>query len=228
METKETKLCKHCQTEIPKKAKVCPNCRKKQGGKLKWIIIAVVVLVIIGSMAGGSDESNNSNVASSSTNKTTVETSNEKNTIEDNVSNSNTEVEEIIEIETETVIEEPIETEEEYKASCEEYKYKDVLRNPEDYVGKRIKVTVKISTVHEASWLNDGKYYFAYSESDYGWYGDKYGIFDRREEQNPKLLEDDVITVYGEISDPEYTTSLIISSSELFCIDMKYIDFISE
>ena len=28
----ETKVCKHCQTEIPKKAKVCPNCRKKQGG----------------------------------------------------------------------------------------------------------------------------------------------------------------------------------------------------
>ncbi len=46
--TNETKLCKHCQTEIPKKAKVCPNCRKKQGGKLKWIIIAIVVIGIIG------------------------------------------------------------------------------------------------------------------------------------------------------------------------------------
>lgn len=53
---KETKLCKHCQTEIPKKAKVCPNCRKKQGGKLKWIIIAIVALIAIGSMASGGDE----------------------------------------------------------------------------------------------------------------------------------------------------------------------------
>ena len=25
-----TKLCKHCKTEIPYDAKVCPNCRKKQ------------------------------------------------------------------------------------------------------------------------------------------------------------------------------------------------------
>lgn len=50
---KETKLCKHCQTEIPKKAKVCPNCRKKQGGKLKWIIIAVAAIIIIASAAGG-------------------------------------------------------------------------------------------------------------------------------------------------------------------------------
>lgn len=71
MGTKETKLCKHCQTEIPKKAIVCPNCRRKQGGKLKWIIIAIVVLAIIGSLAGGSDEkkSNVSETTNQSTNK---------------------------------------------------------------------------------------------------------------------------------------------------------------
>lgn len=55
----ETKLCKHCQTEIPKKAKVCPNCRKKQGGIGKWIIIAVIVVLILGSVGGGDDESTN-------------------------------------------------------------------------------------------------------------------------------------------------------------------------
>lgn len=53
----ETKMCKHCQTEIPKKAKVCPNCRKKQGGKLKWIIIVIVVIAIIGGAMGGNDDS---------------------------------------------------------------------------------------------------------------------------------------------------------------------------
>lgn len=54
----ETKICKHCQTEIPKKAKICPNCRKKQGGKLKWIIIVILVIGIIGAaMGGGDDES---------------------------------------------------------------------------------------------------------------------------------------------------------------------------
>ena len=52
----ETKVCKHCQTEIPKKAKVCPNCRKKQGGLIKWIIIGVIAIAIIGSLAGGSDD----------------------------------------------------------------------------------------------------------------------------------------------------------------------------
>lgn len=52
----ETKLCKHCQSEIPKKAKVCPNCRKKQGGILKWIILAVIVLGLAGACAGGGDD----------------------------------------------------------------------------------------------------------------------------------------------------------------------------
>lgn len=53
---KETKMCKHCKTEIPKGAKVCPQCRKKQGGKLKWIIIVFVVFGFIGvATSGGSD-----------------------------------------------------------------------------------------------------------------------------------------------------------------------------
>ena len=57
MKKKEgTKLCKHCKTEIPAGAKVCPNCRKKQGGKLKWILIVLVVVVIIGAAAGGSGD----------------------------------------------------------------------------------------------------------------------------------------------------------------------------
>lgn len=207
-ESMETKLCKHCQSEIPKKAKVCPHCRKKQGGKLKWFIIAFVIIMVIGSFSDESEEPNKS--------------------IENEVSESaeNNKSEESAEVTDKETIEE---TEEEYKASCVEYKYKDVLRNPGDYIGKRIKVTAKISSVHEASWMNDTKYYFAYSNDEYDlWLGDMYGVFDERSEENPKLLEDDIITVYGEISDPEYTTSLIVSGSELFCIDMKYIDFISE
>ena len=52
----QTKKCKHCKTEIPKDAKICPNCRKKQGGKLKWVIIAVVALGVIGAALGSGED----------------------------------------------------------------------------------------------------------------------------------------------------------------------------
>lgn len=51
-----TKICKHCKSEIPYEAKVCPQCRKKQGGKLKWVIIALVAILFIGAMAGNGEK----------------------------------------------------------------------------------------------------------------------------------------------------------------------------
>lgn len=64
--SQETKICKHCQSEIPKKAKVCPQCRKKQGGKMKWIVIAVLFVAIIGIAAGGGDDDKPKKVAETS------------------------------------------------------------------------------------------------------------------------------------------------------------------
>lgn len=75
----QTKKCKHCQSDIPKKAKVCPNCRKKQGGILKWILIIVIALVLIGMITGGEEEkpekisSNSSNTESSTSSETKTE-----------------------------------------------------------------------------------------------------------------------------------------------------------
>lgn len=54
-EKSETKLCKYCKTEIPYDAKVCPNCKKKQGGKGCLIaILAVIVIIIIIAVASSS------------------------------------------------------------------------------------------------------------------------------------------------------------------------------
>ncbi len=52
-----TKLCKYCKSEIPADAKVCPNCRKKQGMKIwQMVLILIVVIGIIGAVAGGGNE----------------------------------------------------------------------------------------------------------------------------------------------------------------------------
>lgn len=65
-----TKICKHCKTEIPYEAKVCPQCRKKQGGVLKWVIICIVAIFIIGAATGGGDDESKEADNTSSANNT--------------------------------------------------------------------------------------------------------------------------------------------------------------
>lgn len=51
----ETKTCKYCQSEIPKKAKICPICKKKQKGKSKFIIFAAIIILVIAIAVSGGD-----------------------------------------------------------------------------------------------------------------------------------------------------------------------------
>lgn len=70
-----TKLCKYCSSEIPAGAKICPNCRKKQGksGCLIAIIAVVVILVLVGIASGGGSDDKTS--SSSSQGSTTAQSS---------------------------------------------------------------------------------------------------------------------------------------------------------
>lgn len=54
-----TKICKYCKTEIPYDAKVCPQCRKKQGKGCMPVIVGFIVLMLIVGLFGGGDESSN-------------------------------------------------------------------------------------------------------------------------------------------------------------------------
>ena len=57
MSEEKTKKCKHCKMDIPKDAKICPHCRKKQkSGILKWVVLILIIGVVIG-VATGEDKS---------------------------------------------------------------------------------------------------------------------------------------------------------------------------
>ena len=48
------KKCKYCKSEIDNKAKICPNCKKKQGPHIvRWVILGIIAIAIIGAIAGG-------------------------------------------------------------------------------------------------------------------------------------------------------------------------------
>lgn len=72
----KTKNCKYCQSEISPKAKICPVCRKKQGGGLlKKIGIGFLVFIFLGVIAnmfgnGNSSSNNQTNQTVNSTNNT--------------------------------------------------------------------------------------------------------------------------------------------------------------
>ena len=121
----------------------------------------------------------------------------------------------------------PTESKEDYIASCEEYKYKDVLRNFDEYGGKRIKVTLYVmDSPEEGKDDNYVKYYVAGTSS--GLNLEMYAIADLRYDKNPKILNSDTITVYGEITGIRELTNSLNKTYEGIVIDMKYVEIVEE
>lgn len=251
--------CPECDREVSDIAKSCPHCgfpissienvnlnepkkdntfyerptqsllirEEKPNGKRTFFW---VVLVVIGMFAGCGACSTSSEPEEVELTADDFETYDEyvesKRIVPEETTVEETVIEETTEEPQTEIAEIPME---EYIAQCQEYNYKDVLRNPSDYVGQKVKITVKISSVHEASWLYNNKYYFAYSNDEYDMYlGDRYAIIDKRYDNSLKLLDEDIILVYGEIAEPEETKSYIVNSEELFTIDMRYVELLGE
>lgn len=93
------KKCKYCQTEIEEKAKICPNCRKKQGAPGCLVVFLVFLgIIVIGSVFSSDDNtndttnnSNNDSVISNSNNNGSTNSSSKSEkfsyTISDSYSN---------------------------------------------------------------------------------------------------------------------------------------------
>lgn len=214
-----TKLCKHCKTEIPAAAKVCPNCRKKQGGILKWIIIGFVALVIIGAAAGGGN-SDTKQASNDNTNQANNSQTNEQKT------EPSTEPKE----ETTPEPEEITESKEDFINSCQEYSYKDLARNPDNYIGCRIVLEVKIEQIVQGGFLDNNEYYRVYTNDEYDWWmGDEYFMNDTRVDDDTRLLEDDIIRIYGEYAGTQEVKRALTGTKEYVpSINAYYIELIAE
>lgn len=51
------KKCKYCKSDIDIKAKICPNCGKKQGKRIGLIVVIIFVFFIIISIVSSGDDS---------------------------------------------------------------------------------------------------------------------------------------------------------------------------
>lgn len=201
--------CKHCGAEIAASAKVCPQC----GGKNKppiykrWWFIAIIVLIVLSAIGGSGSSSDGSASSSKSTSKASTSTASSVASVVPEIS------------------------EDDYKAECQTVDYKELCRYPEKYEGTKIVVKVKVSQIIDANFSGSEKAWRTYTDnSGYGFYADEeYYMLDKRGGDAVKILEDDIITVYGEFTGLEKITRALTSATdELPRIEVKYADLVDE
>ena len=201
--------CKHCGAEIAASAKVCPQC----GGKNKppiykrWWFIAIIVLIVLSAIGGSGSSSDSSASSSKATSKASESTASSVASVLPEIS------------------------EDDYKAECQTVDYKELCRYPEKYEGTKIVVKVKVSQIIDANFSGSEKAWRTYTDnSGYGFYADdEYYMLDKRGGDAVKILDDDIITVYGEFTGLEKITRALTSTTdELPRIEVKYADLVDE
>lgn len=201
--------CKHCGAEIAASAKVCPQC----GGKNKlpiykrWWFIVIIVLIVLSAIGGSGSGSDSSASSSKATSKASASTASSVASVVPEIS------------------------EDDYKAECQSVDYKELCRYPEKYEGTKVVVKVKVSQIIDANFSGSEKAWRTYTDnSGYGFYADdEYYMLDKRGGDAVKILEDDIINVYGEFTGLEKITRALTSTTdELPRIEVKYVDLVEQ
>ena len=218
-ETPGMKLCKYCQTEIPKEAKICPNCKKKQSRKgliALLVVVIIIVLMIIAGVTSGSGDAESETTTTSDTSSVS--------TVADDTQDTTTQ-EEVAETTEEPIVEdvEPELTEEEYKDECEEIGYKDLARTPDDYTGNKITVTGEIMQVQESG--SEAIYLMNVTEDEYGFWEDLVWI-NAPLDQNNRYLEDDIVQIWGEYQGIRTYSTVLSSENSVPEINAEYLELV--
>ena len=217
---KEKKYCPKCSFLLESGSKRCPNCdkliikdckyckkQKKASGNSFMIIIVAICFIFILAGAFNNDvkdftndlDSTRINNSSSNDNKTTTNTKSDE------------------EIKKETI--------EKYKNECVVYDYKTIFRYAEDYKGKYAKFTGEVIQVQSNSGYTNLR--IDVTKNEYGYYTDtifvKYVPF----KDATRILEDDIVTVYGTLNGLYTYTSILNSEVTLPYVNSRYIEIVN-
>lgn len=175
----KTKVCKHCQSEISKKAKICPQCRKKQGGIVKWIVLVIFAIALIGALAGSDSE--DSKESATSTNPVTEQQA-----------ESTTDVQE--DVTEEAAIEYTVVSVSEMMDVLES----NAMKAEATYQDKYVEITGRLGNID-----SDGKY-IDLMPTDDEWAFIGVTCYLKNDEQRAQVMEmsaDDVVTLRGKVTD---------------------------
>ena len=206
--------------------------------RVKYLLIPAVAFIVgfFGFAALVKPSTNSDSVKESQiVEKTTAEatTEEETSTVEDTTAAEETTTQPKTEetaTEEETTVAET-ESEDEFKSSCQEIGYKKLLRTPDDYVGQRIVITAEVQQVIDGGLFDDSKYYRVQTDnSGSGYYfDDEYFMYDNRVNDDMKILDKDVLKIYGEFTGLEtIKRAMTGTKDEVPAIKAYYIELINE
>ena len=180
--------------------------------KIKYVLIILLVILIVAVLLFGGyfvwklETKNNSQVSSTN-----------------NINNNNQEVvQQVNNVNAENSGNaENEETKEEYMNSCAVYAYKDIARNPNTYKGKRAKLTGEVIQVQQYG--NEITIRVNITKKD-GYYDDTILTgYKYADDYEDRVLEGDIITVYGELSGTVTYTSVLGADITVPAIKTKYL-----
>lgn len=173
-----------------------PKAKKKRFYQKWWFwVIVFLGVVIIAAGSSGEDTSNEGNEGKSTTTVTATKTSEKTPT-------------------------EPTLSEEDYKASCSSYTYKELARNPDLYQGKKVALQGKVIQV-----IEDGNH-IELRVNINGEYSDTIYVMYTKKENEGRILEDDMIKFYGSFEGLLTYTSILGAEITIPQVDAQYIDLV--
>lgn len=112
----------------------------------------------------------------------------------------------------------------EYKKSCiVGYDYTELARDPDTYVGKNVKFVGEVIQVSEGSGSTIMR--VNVTKGKYGWDDTMYVTYTPKSGE-PRILEDDIIAIYGEMQPIKTYTTVMGADVSIPAIDAKYIDIV--
>lgn len=114
------------------------------------------------------------------------------------------------------------EREEVFKAECETYSYEKISRNPSDYLMKKVRFRGEVIQVVE----NGDQYVLRVNvtKKRYFWDDTIYVEYTKQDASEPRILEDDIITIYGYSADVVTYETIFGASVTIPAVLALYID----
>lgn len=187
-----------------------------------WVIIVLAVIII-----GGASSSGNSDDNSTEPTTSTVETTKENaGTQKADNTEETTKKETTVKPTEKPTVKATKVSPEQYKNSCKQMTYKDLSRNPDKYKGQKLTFTGEvIQVLEDEHFLDDNitvDLRINVTKDEYDFWDDTIYATVELPKGSDRILEDDIITIWGEC-DGKYTYDSVLGSSvTLPKISIKY------